>query len=284
MTDDRLIQPEKDSVTYSSYLKVDDLLSLQTPLSSPHEHDETLFIVIHQVYELWFKQLMHEVEALSVKIQNNELMPFIRLIRRMNTIQTVLTHQVDILETMTPVDFNRFRSQLNPASGFQSYQFRIFEFRMGLRDKAYLKFYRNHPKHQSMLEEALSKPSIYEMFIGFLSRKGFDVPSAGNQPEPYKASEKVCDAIEKIYRDSDNQYDLYLACEALIEFDERFLLWRYRHVAMVERMIGDRMGTGGSSGAKYLSATLSKRFFPELWHVRGRLGSPYGMRQDLPTD
>jgi len=285
MADEKLIEPNKDSVTYSSYLKVDQLLNLQHTLSKPEEHDETLFIIIHQVYELWFKQILHELGQLELLIKNDNLMPFIKTISRINTILTTLTNQVDILETMTPIDFNRFRGRLNPASGFQSYQFRLVEFKMGVRDKAYLKFYKAHKSAQTILENELQKKSIYDEFLAYVDRRGFKIPEAILNRDvslTYQPSDEVVKVFVEAYNKYKEYYDLYLAAEALIELDQKFLLWRYRHVAMVERMIGNRMGTGGSSGTKYLSATLSKRFFPELWSVRNELGPTYGMQQELP--
>jgi tryptophan 2,3-dioxygenase len=286
MSEENLIQPEKNAVTYSSYLKIDSLLDMQNVLTTPEEHDETLFIIIHQVYELWFKQILHEVSELEKQIAADNLMPFIKLLNRINTIVTTLTNQIDILETMTPVDFNRFREKLNPASGFQSYQFRLLEFKLGVRDKAYLKFYKHHDSARTLLEAELEKHSVYDGFIAFLGRKGFKIPDDVTKRDlaaTYVESDGLTEVIGKIYLDPSKNYDLYLACEALLDFDQKFLLWRYRHVAMVQRMIGARMGTGGSSGSKYLASTLTKRFFPELWAVRDTMGPNYGMKSDLPT-
>jgi tryptophan 2,3-dioxygenase len=279
------IVPAPGAVTYGSYLKVHELLDLQAPLSEPAQHDETLFIIIHQVYELWFKQILHEVDAAEAALKNDQPMAFIRTAKRVATIQSVLTHQVDILETMTPVDFNSFREQLNPASGFQSYQFRRLEFRLGAKDRHFLRFYRNDPLATAALEAALAAPSLYDQFLRLLARRGFAIPAAvleRDVAEPYTASDAVCQAILAVYRDADRFYDLYSALESLIDLDEGLLLWRYRHVAMVERMIGTRKGTGGSSGVKYLSQTLSKRFFPEIWDARNWLGgsTSYGDRLD----
>lgn len=271
-----LIEPEKKSVTYGSYLKVNELLSLQTPLSCPPEQDELLFIQIHQVYELWFKQILHEVSYAQRALDQDRVMAFIRTMRRVSAIQSVLTHQVDILETMTPVDFNRFRDLLNPASGFQSCQFRELEFRLGAKDLAYLKFHRHDASAMARLENALREPTLYDAFLGLLARRGFQVPEvllSRDVSHPHESSPEVRNIILRIYRESESYYDLYLALEALIDLDEGVLLWRQRHVAMVERMIGSRKGTGGSSGAKYLSKTLEKRFFPEIWEARDWLGA-----------
>jgi tryptophan 2,3-dioxygenase len=273
---ERLIEPEAKSVTYGSYLKVNELLDLQKPLSSPPEQDELLFIQIHQVYELWFKQILHEVAFAEKSLDEDKVMAFIRTMRRIATIQSVLTHQVDILETMTPVDFNRFREFLNPASGFQSYQFRELEFRLGAKEAAYLKFHKHDPLASGRLDAAIASPTLYDRFLRHVARRGFAVPEAVIQrdvTQPHVSSPEVRDVLLSIYRHADKHYDLYLALEALIDLDEGILLWRQRHVAMVERMIGSRKGTGGSSGVKYLSKTLEKRFFPEIWETRDWLGA-----------
>jgi len=276
-----LIVPTADAVTYGSYLKVHDLLALQTPLSKPAEHDETLFILIHQVYELWFKQILHEVGKAETEVASDQVMAFLRTARRIVTIQSVLTHQVDVLETMTPVDFNRFRERLNPASGFQSHQFRELEYRLGAKDRAYLRFHKSEPRSHAVLEAALGAPTIYDHFLRLVARRGFKIPAAvleRDVTQAYESNDGVREAILGIYRDAQKHYDLYAAAEALLDIDEGLLLWRYRHVAMVERMIGTRKGTGGSSGVKYLSQTLGKRFFPEIWEARNWLGGSYGQQ------
>ena len=279
---EELIEPQRHSVTYGSYLKVRELLSLQKPLTVPEQHDEVLFIIIHQVYELWFKQILHETKRAAAAIDADNLMLFNRTAHRIQSIQTILTHQVGILETMTPSDFNTFRDRLNPASGFQSWQFRELEFYLGYKDAAYMKFHRNDPIASAALETALAAPSVYDKFLRLLKRRGFAIPDsviARNVSENYLANDQVCQEIVKIYKQSDKYYDLYSALEAMIDLDEGVLLWRQRHVAMVERMIGNRRGTGGSSGVSYLSKTLSKRFFPDIWDARNYIGdSEYGRK------
>ena len=275
----QLITPSSSAVTYSRYLKVDELLKLQVPLTEPAQHDETLFIVIHQVYELWFKQILHELDRAEAAVRDDHLMVFNRIGKRISTIQSVLTHQVDVLETMTPVDFNRFRENLNPASGFQSYQFRQLEFRLGLKERAYLRFYQTEPEALKALEATFLRPTIWDYFLRLMAKRGFDVPAEVLNRDvslTYQSSEVVVQAVLKVYRAADQYYDLYSTLEALIDLDEGLLLWRQRHVAMVERMIGTRKGTGGSSGVKYLTQTLSRRAFPEIWEVRNWLGEGYG--------
>lgn len=271
-----LIEPAGDALTYDRYLRVDELLALQVPQSSPAEHDEMLFIIIHQVYELWFKQILHEIEKCERALNADSLTEFLRTLKRVNAIQKILVDQVSILETMTPTEFNRFRNRLNPASGFQSHQFRIVEFRIGLKDPGYLKFFRATPEHMNQLRAAMERPSIYELFLRLLARRGYAIPEKvlGRDPSvAWEPDEQVKDALLSIYRDPDAHLDMYHAVEALMDLDEGFMLWRYRHVAMVERMIGFKRGTGGSSGVEYLTRTLSKRFFPELWQLRSDLGS-----------
>jgi tryptophan 2,3-dioxygenase len=266
-------------LTYSQYLKIQELLALQKPLTEPLEHDETLFIVIHQAYELWFKQILHELEHGDRLLAEGKLAPFVRTLGRIDTILQVLVHQVDILETMTPNDFNRFRDKLNPASGFQSLQFRLFEARMGARNREFLKNFDGASAGRSQLEAAQKRPSIYDRFLALMAQRGLAIPSEIlRRPvdSPYVRDDRVVQAFLQIYQVQGDYYDLYVAAEKMIDLDEKVLLWRYRHVAMVERMIGNRRGTGGSSGVKYLTATLAVRFFPEIWEVRNLLGASYG--------
>ena len=252
--------------SYGTYLQVEPLLELQRPLSSPAHHDEMLFIIIHQVYELWFKQVLHETRAVMRDLDTGELLPVAKHFRRIHTIQRLLEQQIDVLETMTPQEFNAFREHLNPASGFQSLQFRELEFLCGVRRTETLQYIQMSGNQRAKLEAMLEEPSLYDKFKALLQRRGFAA----------ETREALIESLRTIYTDNSKNYDLYLLCEDFIEFDERFLLWRNRHVRMVERMIGARRGTGGSLGAAYLSTTLEHRFFPELWEVRSYLGKGYG--------
>jgi tryptophan 2,3-dioxygenase len=252
-----------ERLSYGSYLKVNELLALQQPLSQPAHHDEMLFIIIHQVYELWFKQLLHELEAAMNALDRDDLLRVTKHFRRIHTIQRLLEQQVDILETMTPQEFNAFRDNLNPASGFQSIQFREVEFLCGLRRTDVLKHVELDGAQRARLERRAAEPSLYDKLKGVLKRRGFAV-------EP---SEALVESFRRIYSGEGQDYDLYLLLEELIEFDERLLLWRSRHVRMVERMIGHKRGTGGSPGVDYLQATLAYKLFPELWEVRTLLGT-----------
>ena len=277
--DPDLLKPEAATLTYDRYLKIEELIALQNPISTPKQHDEHLFIIIHQVYELWFKQLLMETEDAHTALKKSELMRFLRATGRIKRIQEVLVSQVSILETMTPNDFNLFRENINPASGFQSFQFRELEFRLGSKNKAYLNFFREEAFALKRLENALTTPSLYDVWLEYLARSGKPVPLEilnRNVGEPYVSNDSVTEIYADIYRRPAEQYDLYLCLEAFMDMDENLLLWRYRHLAMVERMIGHRRGTGGSSGAAYLQSTLVKRFFPEIWDVRNLLGKKTG--------
>ncbi len=249
-------------LSYGSYLKVDELLGLQQPLSDPPHHDEMLFIIIHQAYELWFKQVLHEVDAAMRALDRDDLRRVAKHFRRIHAIQRLLEQQVDILETMAPQEFNQFRDNLNPASGFQSVQFRELEFACGLARTELLQRIELGHGQRARLEARAKDPSLYDRVKALLRRRGFAVDPSSELVESYR----------RIYSNETEYYELYLLLEDLIEFDERFLLWRGRHVRMVERMIGQKQGTGGSSGARYLEGTLGYRFFPELWEVRTHLG------------
>jgi tryptophan 2,3-dioxygenase len=254
--------PDTDQkLTYGGYLKVRELLELQQRLSAPAQHDETLFIIIHQVYELWFKQLLHEVDAIIGYVRRGEVLVAHRLLRRCVEIQRVLVQQLSVLETMTPMDFLAFRDHLMPASGFQSAQFREMEIVSGLRDPRALGNYEEGSPERERLERRLAASSLADELFALLVRRGL-------------GHEDRVTIVETVYRDAQQHYDLFLLCESLIEYDEMFQLWRMRHVQMVERVIGGgTRGTGGSSGAGYLRSTIDRRFFPELWDVRNRLGA-----------
>jgi len=256
---------QQQRLSYGSYLHVDELLGLQQPLSSPAHHDEMLFIIIHQVYELWFKQLLHEIDAVACCLEGGELLAVAKHFRRIHTIQRLLEQQIDVLETMTPQEFNAFRDHLNPASGFQSIQFRELEFACGIRRLETLQYIQTDDAQRARLERRLAQPSLYDRVKSLFARKGFATGT----------SDELIASFKTIYDDPKAHYELYLLLEDLIEFDERLLLWRGRHIRMVERMIGAKRGTGGSLGAAYLATTLSHRIFPELWEVRTHLGKGY---------
>jgi tryptophan 2,3-dioxygenase len=251
------------ALTYGSYLRIDELLGLQHERSDPPHHDELLFIIIHQVYELWFRQMLHEIEAAIRNLAANAPLRVHKQFRRIHAIQQLLEQQVDVLETMTPQEFNAFRDGLHPASGFQSAQFREIEFLCGAQQTGALKFLEPTSTERERLERRLAEPTLYDRLKAMLTRCGFAV----DPPAALTATFRF------IYEHEEQHYTLYMLLEDFIEFDERMLLWRSRHVLMVERMIGMKTGTGGSLGARYLHTTLDKRFFPELWAVRTELGT-----------
>jgi tryptophan 2,3-dioxygenase len=261
------------ALTYSRYLKVPELLSLQQGLSSPPHHDEELFIVIHQVYELWFKLVLHEVDSAAAELDQDRVLEATRLLRRVVEVQRLLVNQVRILETMRPQDFLGFRYHLNPASGFQSVQFRELEFALGMKDAAVLDRLDCEPAERERLARRLSAPSLGDALDSLLVRRGFArppaerAPTAASQPEEWRL-----EALVRVYEEPDTHADLLALCETLIEVDECLALWRAHHVQMVERMIGSKRGTGGSAGVGYLQSTLPKRAFPDLWRVRTRIG------------
>jgi tryptophan 2,3-dioxygenase len=236
-------------LSYGSYLHLPELLKLQAGLSDAH--DELLFIVAHQVYELWFKVLIHELDEVRDTIERDELDRARHYLRRVKVIEALLVEQVEVLETMAPQDFLAFRSELAPASGFQSSQFREIEFISGLKDAGYLKTSEAEPEDRVRLEARFKEPSIRDAYDGLLKRRGLTVLD--------------------VYRQREGQPELFDLSEGLLDHDEGFSLWRTRHVHMVERQIGDKPGTGGSTGVRYLQSTLGKRFFPELWQVRSQL-------------
>ncbi len=255
------------TLTYGSYLKIDELLALQRPQSDPPEHDELLFIIIHQVYELWFRQMLHEIDDAIKHLRGDNLLRVEKNFRRIHAIQRLLESQIDVLETMTPQEFNAFRYRLNPASGFQSAQFREIEFLCGAKKSAHLSFLDPTPQERARIERRLAEPTLYDALKAVLARRSFAVAD----------HDALLESLRTIYEKSEKHYDLYMLLEDFIEFDERFLMWRSRHVRMVERMIGMKPGTGGSLGVAYLEKTLNKKFFPELWEVRTLLGgdAPY---------
>ena len=255
--------------TYGEYLRIPELLSLQR-LQSDAEHDELLFITIHQVYELWFQQILHELDRLAAWIDEGELVRGGHQLVRVLKILKTMVGQLDVLETMTPLEFLSFRDFLGSASGFQSAQFRQLEFLLGHRRRAHLERFAGTPDHDR-LRERWEQPSLWQHFLALLDRRGFALPDdvlAAGPGESTTADERVQDALVAAYRDDDELREL---CELLTDLDEGLMEWRYRHVVMVMRTIGTRQGTGGSSGADYLRSTLFQPVFPDLWAIRTRL-------------
>ncbi len=270
-------------LTYSTYLEVPQLLSLQRELSRPAHHDELLFIISHQVYELWFKQMLHEVASVCDWMDRDQPLRAAQLFDRLHAIQHLLIEQIPLLETMFAVDFAQFRDNLRPASGFQSVQFRRLEFLCGAKNARLIERVGEDPESLVALQEAMGKPTLYDHFLHHLARSGFAIPQAvlaRDVTQVHTPDEGVIQALVVLYSDPDRHYAQFRLAEHLLQFDERFAIWRFHHVKMVERMIGSLSGTGGSSGAKYLTATLAMRFFPEIWLVRDRLSTGYGSPAD----
>ena len=271
--------PAPGKITYGTYLRVPELLELQHRLSKPPHHDELLFIISHQVYELWFKQMLHELDEIGARLDADQPLRASPLLTRVHRIQHLLIEQIPVLETMFAVDFAAFRDNLRPASGFQSIQFRKVEFICGAKNPKMIALAGDDPKVRAELEDYLRRPSVYDHFLRHLARVGFNIPREvleRDTSQPHEANAAVTDAIAELYRRHLEFYPQYLVAEALLDLEERFGIWRFHHVKMVERMIGGQTGTGGSSGARYLAGTLSIRLFPELWNVRDRLGAGYG--------
>jgi tryptophan 2,3-dioxygenase len=246
--------PDHAALTYGSYLALDEVLGAQRPRSE--EHDELLFIVIHQVYELWFKQLLHELAHLQALLEQGDTPHALRTLRRILTILKVAVAQIDVLETMSPREFASFRDRLDAASGFQSAQFRELEAVLGRRDPAVFHHYPEDSPARATIEAAMGRPSLFDSYLTYLDRHGFDV------------DDDVEEVLLAVYADDGGPAQV---AEHLVDLDEGLQEWRYRHVKMVERTIGTKSGTGGSAGAAYLRSTLSTPAFPALWTVRGRL-------------
>lgn len=255
-------------LTYSSYLKIDELLACQSPLSEGPEHDEMLFIVIHQVYELWFKCIIHELEYLQTEFDKDDVPNAYGTLKRILTILKVLVSQIDVLETMSPLSFKSFRSRLESSSGFQSFQFRELEIALGKRGPHALEIHQENPAAVAKLRERLGQPSVYDSFVRFLNRRRGGVPEAILSREvgnPWEESDEVRRVVIDAYQ---NDPEAAQICERMVDLDEGLQEWRYRHVKMVERTIGHKPGTGGSAGAEYLRKTLFTSLFPELWSAR----------------
>jgi aminocarboxymuconate-semialdehyde decarboxylase len=278
--EDRLPNSSNELLTYSSYLCIPDLLKLQHRLSSPATHDELLFIIVHQTYELWFKELLHDIDAVVESLASvasrkwrDQVYEAARLLRRCTEIMRVLVMQFTILETMLPTHFMVFRGKLEPASGFQSEQFREIEFLCGLKDEKLLRQHAHDPEAYSRLERRLRSPSLRDVFFDALATIG-KLPVLPEGTSDSQCFQRRAEAIRDVYEDERNYRDWIDVCERLSEFDELVVAWRLRHIQVVERIIGARRGTGGTEGASYLRTTLGKRFFPELWEARTMLHQP----------
>lgn len=263
-----------DRMTYTGYLCLDTLLSAQKPLSNPAHHDELLFIIQHQTTELWFKLVIHELRAAMACVARDDLEPCFKILARVKNVQAQLYGQWAVLATLTPTEYVQFRHVLGPASGFQSKQYRMVEFLLGAKDRRMLELHRHRPGDLAELEAALAAPSLYDEFLRHLSRRGMAIPREvveRDVTQPHEAHPGVVEVFREIYESPDACWDAYEMCEKLVDVDEQFALWRFRHVKVVERVIGYKRGTGGSSGVPFLRRLIELNFFPELWSVRTEL-------------
>lgn len=266
----------KDRLTYEGYLGLDTLLAAQHPISEPPHHDELLFIIQHQTSELWFKLILHELHAALRSLQRDELEPCFKILSRVKQIQRQLYEQWSVLETLTPSEYMEFRGVLGQASGFQSPQYRELEFLLGNKDPDILQVFAYNEAIHQRLARVLEAPGLYDEFLRYLQRRGYEIPAAATErdwSQPYVASAEVVAVLKTIYEDTAAHWDAYNMCEKLIDLEVNFQLWRFRHMKTVERIIGYKPGTGGSSGVAFLRKALDIQLFPELYSVRTELGS-----------
>lgn len=266
-------------LSYNKYLHIVDLIALQECLSDPAHHDELLFITIHQTYELWFKQILHEIDAAIASMNQDRPVVATRALCRVVEIEKILVNQIHILETITPINFLGFRDELNPASGFQSMQFREIEFSSGLKDQGVLNNFRDDEFACKRLQVRYDAPTLGDAFYALLQRHGLDAPADDakrDAEERRRAYGKRVRAVVEVMTHFEQRYEEFQLAESLIAHDEYFLLWRDHHIRMVERMVGTKRGTGGSEGVGYLRTTLNQKFFPELWEARTYLDIKHG--------
>ena len=266
----------KGQITYGGYLQLDTLLSAQQPLSQPPHHDEMLFIVQHHVSELWMKLLIHELKAAVVHLQVDDINACLKILARVKQVQRQLFEQWAVLETLTPSEYLEFRGVLGPSSGFQSLQYRQIEFLLGNKNAEMLKVFAHDPAAQAKLREVLEAPGLYDEFLRYLARHGHAVPTElldRDWTKAYQHNQALLPALKRIYEGRAEFWSDYQMCEQLVDVEESFQLWRFRHMKTVERIIGHRRGTGGSSGVSFLQKALELEFFPELLEVRTVLGT-----------
>ncbi|WP_353951646.1 tryptophan 2,3-dioxygenase [Knoellia sp. S7-12] len=264
-------------MSYGSYLSLDELLSAQHPVSDPEHHDELLFIIQHQTSELWLKLVLHELRSAAELLAQDEMRVALKRIARVKHIQRTLTDQWSVLATLTPTEYSQFRGYLGHASGFQSVQYRAVEFMLGNKHRGMLKVHEADPAAYAMLEELLEAPSIYDEFLRYLARRGYAVPQEilhRDVSVAHVPNDELVQVLTGIYEDAENHWDLYEACEELVDLEDNFQLWRFRHLKTVQRVIGMKTGTGGSSGVGFLQRALELTFFPELFAVRTAIGAP----------
>jgi tryptophan 2,3-dioxygenase len=266
----------RGAMTYAGYLDLDTLLAAQHPRSTPEHHDELLFIVQHQTSELWLRLVLHELRGAREYLSGDELAPALKCLARVKNIQRTLTEQWSVLATLTPREYAQFRGALGNASGFQSFQYRAVEFILGNKNAAMLKVFDGEPKAQEVLAELLEAPTLYDEFLRLLARLGFDIPAAvleRDLREPWTFQPALVPVFRQVYESSDTPWGVYEACESLVDVEDNFQLWRFRHLLTVQRTIGFKTGTGGSSGVGFLRRALDLTFFPELYAVRTEIGT-----------
>jgi tryptophan 2,3-dioxygenase len=269
LSDERVHWDLGASQSYSEYLHLATLLAAQKPNSL--EHDEMLFISVHQVSELWMKLMLHELGAVFECVRRDQLDPSFKMLGRISRIQAQLLSTWEVLSTMTPADYSAFRNSLGRASGFQSEQYRLLEFQLGNKNRDMIVVQQRDPVVYQRLQQALEAPSLYDEVLRLLSRRGYEVPEAylsRNFSEPYEAAKQVTAAWLAVYHNAEKDWDLYELAERLVDLDHKFQLWRFHHLKTVERIIGYKPGTGGTAGVAYLAKALELKFFPELWQVR----------------
>ncbi|MCI1710787.1 MAG: tryptophan 2,3-dioxygenase family protein [Chiayiivirga sp.] len=267
----------RDRLTYGGYLQLDTLLAAQMPLSQPPHHDELLFIIQHQTSELWMKLTIHELRGALAHLRADRVDPCLKMLARVKTIQRQLTEQWSVLETLTPSEYLEFRHVLGPASGFQSLQYRLIEFLLGNKNADMLRVFAHDAAAHTELARVLNSPSLYDEFLRYLARHGHAVPSAlleRDWSQPHRRSEALIPVFKRIYEHTREHWEAYHLCEQLVDVETNFQLWRFRHMKTVERIIGYRRGTGGSSGVAFLKQALELTFFPELFEVRTALDEP----------
>jgi tryptophan 2,3-dioxygenase len=263
-------------MSYGDYLRLDLLLAAQQPQSRPPQHDELLFIVQHQTSELWLKLMVHELRSARDLLRTDDLAPALKRLARVKHIQHVLTDQWSVLATMTPSEYALIRPFLATSSGFQSAQYREVEFLLGNKNADMVKVFAHDPAAQAELMTLLEEPSLYDGFLAYLARRGYAVPSellSRDWSLPYRLNAELVDTLTAVYASPEEHWGVYETCEELVDLEDNFQAWRFRHLQVVQRTIGHKIGTGGSSGVDFLRRALDLTFFPELYEVRTRIGS-----------
>ncbi len=267
----------RNAMSYGGYLDLDRLLHAQHPKSQPEHHDELLFIVQHQTSELWLKLVLHELRAACDFMDADDLQPALKCLARVKNIQRTLTEQWSVLATLTPREYMQFRNSLGNSSGFQSFQYRAIEFILGNKNAAMLKVFESDAEAHQLLTDVLAMPTVYDRFLSLLSRLGYPIPSFildRDIQQPWTFQDSLIPILKQIYESDDTPWGVYEACESLVDVEDNFQFWRFRHLRTVQRTIGFKTGTGGSSGVAFLKRALDLTFFPELYAVRTEIGNP----------